>query len=51
MKNTKRSKEVSNPYYAYGIRHISDNFKDFEASKGQRFKEYRKKWTEVIESF
>ena len=41
MKIPERSKEVSNPYYTYGILHISDNFKDFEKSKGKHFKEYK----------
>lgn len=39
-------KTVANAYYAFGIVFLSDNFRQWEAAKGQRFKEYRRAWFE-----
>jgi len=38
-------------YYTYGVLYVSDNFKKFEEIKGHRYKDYRRKWTEVIKNF
>lgn len=35
---------VANPYYAYGILHLSENFKRWEAAKGVRYLNYRQGW-------
>lgn len=39
---------VNNPYYAYGILHLSDHFKRWEASKGPRYRQYRQDWVRRV---
>lgn len=38
--------KVTNPYYAYGILYLSQNFHRWEQSKGQRYIEYRRAWAQ-----
>lgn len=41
--------KLSPGYYAYGVLHRSNRFSDWEASKGDRYHEYRKEWNSRVE--
>ncbi|HEY9070150.1 MAG TPA: radical SAM/SPASM domain-containing protein [Candidatus Ozemobacteraceae bacterium] len=43
-----KTNSVSNPYYTYGMLYKSENFKNWEATKGEKFKNYRQAWTERV---
>lgn len=38
------AKQVSNPYYAYGVLYLSAQFHEWERSKGADFRQYRQAW-------
>ncbi len=38
--------QVANPYYTYGILYLSHNFRQWEQSKGPRYREYRRAWAQ-----
>ena len=45
-----KSNAVSNPYYTYGMLYKSENFKNWENSKGSKYREYRKAWTDRVKN-
>lgn len=45
-----KTNAVSNPYYTYGMLYKSQNFKNWERTRGPRFDEYRKAWTVRVEN-
>jgi organic radical activating enzyme len=45
-----KSNAVSNPYYTYGMLYKSKNFKEWEKSKGPKYRKYRKAWTDRVKN-
>ena len=39
-------RKITNPYYTYGILHLSDNFHRWEKSRGPEYHAYRRAWAE-----
>ena len=47
----KNNEVVTNPYYTYGVLYESENFKEWEKEKGEKYSIYRKGWSGRLEEF
>lgn len=45
-----KSNAVSNPYYSLGTLYKSENFRNWEKSKGSKYREYRQAWTDRVKN-